>query len=64
MKQTPRKGTMEHYIQVVSHIGKLMDKIGNNHPDTMDDLKQLFDGFQIINNEYVVKNCRFCENSN
>lgn len=55
MKQPPRKGTKEHYIQVVNHIGNLMEGICEKHPDVTDELKQLFFGFQIINNEYVLK---------
>lgn len=32
-----------------------MNKISEAHPDTLDDLKKLFFGLQIINNEYVLK---------
>lgn len=54
MKQT-KIGTKEHYFQVVNHMGELMDKISEDRPDIMGDLKELFLGLQIINNEYVLK---------
>lgn len=54
MKQT-KVGTKEHYFQVVNHMGELMDKTSEDRPDIMVDLKELFLGLQIINNEYVLK---------
>ena len=55
MKQVPKIGTKDHYFQVVNYMGKLMNKISEAHPDTLDDLKELFFGLQIINNEYILK---------
>jgi hypothetical protein len=54
MKQPPKKGTKEHYFQVVNHMTDLMNKVANEHPDTTDLLKELFLGLQIVNNEYVL----------
>lgn len=54
MKQR-KVGTKKHYFQVVNHMGELMNKISEDHPDITDDLKELFLGLQIINNEYVLK---------
>lgn len=54
MKQPPKKGTKEHYFQVVNHMTDLMNKVSNEHPDTTDLLKKLFLGLQIVNNEYVL----------
>lgn len=55
MKQAPKKGTKEHYIQVIEHMGKLAEQVCMKHPDIEGELKELFFGIQIINNEYVLK---------
>lgn len=55
MKQVSKIGTKDYYFQVVNYMGELMNKISEAHPDTLDDLKKLFFGLQIINNEYVLK---------
>lgn len=31
MKQPPKKGTKEHYFQVVNHMTDLMNKVANEH---------------------------------
>lgn len=56
MKQPPKRGTKEHYFQVVNHMGNLMNDISEKYPDTADVLKELFLGLQIVNNEYVLPN--------
>jgi len=52
-------GTKEHYFHTVFHMLKLMDKILDRSPESVDDLKDLFTGLQIINNEYVLKRSQF-----
>ena len=54
MKQPPKRGTKEHYFQVVNHMIDSMNKVSVEHPDTTDLLKELFLGLQIVNNEYVL----------
>lgn len=52
----PKKiGTKEHYLQVNNHMGKIMDKLLEKHPDSEQELKELFLGVQILNNEYILK---------
>lgn len=48
-------GTKEHYAQVMNHITKVMDQIANKAPDAVTELKDIYVGLQIINNEYVLK---------
>ena len=51
MKHSKKIDTKEHYLQVNNHMGKIMDK----HPDSEQELKELFLGVQILNNEYILK---------
>lgn len=55
MKQVPKVGTKEHYFQVVTHMGKILNKLSEEHSECTNDLKELYTGLQIINNEYVLK---------
>lgn len=56
MKHSTKLGTKEHYLQVNKHMGKIMDKLLEKYPDSEKELKELFLGVQILNNEYVLKN--------
>lgn len=53
MKYSKKIGTKEHYLQVNNHMGKIMDKLLEKHPDSEQELKELFLGVQILNNEYM-----------
>ncbi len=55
MKHSTKLGTKEHYLQVNKHMGKIMDKLLEKYPDSEKELKELFLGVQILNNEYVLK---------
>ena len=55
MKYSKKIGTKEHYLQVNNHMGKIMDKLLEKHPDSEQELKELFLGVQILNNEYILK---------
>ena len=55
MKYSKKIGTKEHYLQVTNHMGKIMDKLLEKHPDSEQELKELFLGVQILNNEYILK---------
>lgn len=59
MKYSKKIGTKEHYLQVSNHMGKIMDKLLEKllekHPDSEQELKELFLGVQILNNEYILK---------
>lgn len=50
-----KKGTKEHYFQVVEHMLKLMDEVSEKSPECLEILKELNLGLQIINNEYILK---------
>ncbi len=52
-------GTKEHYFHTVFHMMRTMDKILERSPESMDDLKELFIGLQIINNQHVLKHNAF-----
>lgn len=56
MKHSTKLGTKEHYLQVNKHMGKIMDKLLEKYPNSKKELKELFLGVQILNNEYVLKN--------
>lgn len=56
MKYSKTIGTKEHYLQVNNHMGKIMDKLLEKHPGSEQELKELFLGVQILNNEYILKN--------
>lgn len=55
MKHSKKIGTKEHYLQVNNHMGKIMDKLLEKYPDSEKELKELFLGVQILNNEYILK---------
>lgn len=55
MKHSKKIGTKEHYLQVNNHMGKIMDKLLEKYPDPEQELKELFLGVQILNNEYILK---------
>ena len=55
MKHSKKIGTKEHYLQVNNHMGKIMDKLLEKYSDSEKELKELFLGVQILNNEYVLK---------
>ena len=55
MKYSKKIGTKEHYLQVNNHMGKIMDKLLEKHPGSEQELKELFLGVQILNNEYILK---------
>lgn len=55
MKHSKKIGTKEHYFQVNNHMGKIMDKLLEKYPDSEQELKELFLGVQILNNEYILK---------
>lgn len=55
MKHSKKIGTKEHYLQVNNHMGKIMDKLLEKYPDSEQELKELFLGVQIPNNEYILK---------
>lgn len=55
MKYSKTIGTKEHYLQVNKHMGKIMDKLLEKHPGSEQELKELFLGVQILNNEYILK---------
>ena len=55
MKHSKKIGTKEHYLQVNNHLGKIMDKLLEKYPDSEQELKELFLGVQILNNEYILK---------
>ena len=56
MKHSTKLGTKEHFLQVNKHMGKIMGKLLEKYPDSEKELKELFLGVQILNNEYVLKN--------
>lgn len=55
MKHSKKIGTKEYYLQVIKHISKITDNLLEKHPDSEKELKELFLGVQILNNEYVMK---------
>lgn len=55
MTHSTKVGTKKHYFQVNKHMIKIMDKLLEKHPDSEKELKELFLGVQILNNEYVLK---------
>ena len=55
MKHSKKIGTKEHYLQVNNHMCKIMDKLLEKYPDSEQELKELFLGVQILNNEYILK---------
>lgn len=55
MKHSKKIGTKEHYLQVNNHMGKIIDKLLEKYPDSEQELKELFLGVQILNNEYILK---------
>lgn len=55
MKHSKKIGTKEHYLQVNNHMGKIMDKLLEKYPDSEQELRELFLGVQILNNEYILK---------
>lgn len=55
MTHSTKVSTKKHYFQVNKHMIKIMDKLLEKHPDSEKELKELFLGVQILNNEYVLK---------
>lgn len=55
MTHSTKVSAKKHYFQVNKHMIKIMDKLLEKHPDSEKELKELFLGVQILNNEYVLK---------
>lgn len=57
-------GTREHYNRTLMHMIQIMGAVGEKAPNCKKELSELFDGLQIINNEYVLKRTDFKKDDN